>query len=77
MPLYLHDTKPCPSITTQLESQVLKSMEGHPPAPGTDVTVADVDCPLRIAAVAENDLKVDLATSLNFPWLLKIVLFEF
>lgn len=34
--------QPWTSITTQAGSHLLKSKEGHPPAPGTDVTDAVV-----------------------------------
>lgn len=34
--------QPWASITTQAGSHLLKSKEGHPPAPGTDVTEAVV-----------------------------------
>lgn len=34
--------QPWASITTQAGSHLLKSKEGHPPAPGTDVTDAVV-----------------------------------
>lgn len=66
VPLQWHDIQPCPSITTQLGSQVLKSKAGHPPAPGTDVTVADVDWPLGATVVAEKKHKV---VELVFSWI--------
>ena len=45
---------PWASMTTQLGSHVLKSNEGHPPAPGTDVTAADVDFPgAAVVAIIE------------------------
>lgn len=38
----LQDRHPLSSMTTQFGSQVLKSKEGQPPAPGTLVTAPDV-----------------------------------
>ena len=38
-------------MTTQLGSHVLKSNEGHPPAPGTDVTDAAVEPDVAAAGV--------------------------
>ena len=46
-PAQVQDRQPLSSMTTQLGSQVPKSKEGQPPAPGTLVTAPDVllDCP--------------------------------
>lgn len=41
-PEHEHVMQPWASITTQAGSHLLKSKEGHPPAPGTDVTDAVV-----------------------------------
>lgn len=42
IPEHEHVMQPWASITTQAGSHLLKSKEGHPPAPGTDVTDAVV-----------------------------------
>lgn len=48
--------QPWASITTHAESHLLKSKEGHPPAPGTDVTDVVV-YPDAAAVVAVNEWK--------------------
>lgn len=53
IPVQVQDMQPWASITTHLGSHVLKSKDGHPPAPGTLVTAPDVlDCPPEGAMVA-------------------------
>lgn len=48
--------QPWASITTHAGSHLLKSKEGHPPAPGTDVTDVVV-YPDAAAVVAVNEWK--------------------